>query len=286
MSESRSRSAPRSRTAPQPKGRSVVTPRDLDVILTVFLQRAATRKQLQELGLFGSVSVANCRLRKLFDTRHLRRVFVSAGGCSSEAVYVTGRAAVPEIVAALGIEKSEVERLASQEAPFFLAHALAATDVRVAFERGCPPEFASFRWFSEPECRHEYSVRNPGGGFARRIMKPDGAARFALDGISHLVLIEVDRGHVSRPQFAKSLATYRDYLGRRLAEAAYGADRVSVLCVTTGGRRARSLRDVARATGVPVAFAEMEEVMGIGPYAAVWLPGDAEARLPLAEVLR
>lgn len=283
MCESHSESVRRNRLLPDTSRRLSITARDRRILVEIFLQRAVTRRQLQHLGYFGATAVANSRLRRLFDGGYVRRSFVPAGAYATEAVYVPGRDAIPELVSALGIERAEIERLIGQEAPMFLAHALAVTDARIAFTRLKPSCIAHLEWLSEPEVRHEYRLGSHAES-ERRVLKPDGALLVTAKTKAYLYFIEVDRGHVSCPQFAKSCASYTQYISRGIAREVYGTEHVSVLCITTGGNlRISHLAEVAKRESLALRIASMGDVIR-DPYGRVWRSNNSKDLTELLEV--
>lgn len=260
----------RSRTVPSPAGRTDLTERDADLLCDVFLQRVATRKQVQALGYFGSTTVACARLRKLFDGRYLRRSYVSAGAYAAEALYLLGPAAVDTVAARLGVERGEVARVARTGSPGALAHAKALVDVRICFGSRVPPGTGA-EWLAECQVRHEYSVRDA-RGTSRHVLKPDGAVILSLGGAArHLYLVELDLGHVGLVPWRRSCAGYRRYLGLGLHREAYGVRSADVLCVTSGGeRRIGHLSSAAQAEGAPMRFASLDAFLSEGPFARIW----------------
>jgi hypothetical protein len=253
--------------------------RDRELLAEVFLMRAGTRSYLQRRGILPSTSVANSRLRRLFDGGYLRRLFVPAGAHATQCVYTIGRAAVSEVVALLGIERNEVDRLANQPSSTCLQHSLVACAVRLAFESPMPHRV---RWFTEPGCRLEYEIRTPLSTH-HHVFKPDGAVLLSSPG-ARLFFLEVDRGTVSRPQFARCCNSYLRYFARGFIQEHYGVDLGEVLCVTTGGqRRIEHLAAVALREGLPVRFAELDTLERLGPYCRIWSGASGEKTTLLGE---
>ena len=67
----------------------VLTKRDEDLIVDLFLHQAMDRGQLQELH-FSSVQRCNMRLRKLFDQGYVARDFHPSSPYGSQAIYRIG----------------------------------------------------------------------------------------------------------------------------------------------------------------------------------------------------
>ncbi len=265
-----------------PVGGMCLTDRDRAILRTVFLQRAVTRKQLMSLGYFHSLTAASERLRMLFDHGLLNRHSVSTDLATVELVYTVGMRAVHELSSMLGVDVVDVRRSVSSGAPFALSHAIAVTDVRIEF-LAHPAEFENIEWLSEIEVRHEFTVNG-----AQYVLKPDGAILFDYDGKRQIAFLELDRGHVSRPQFKRSCHTYRTYFDLRLAEDVYGVQSATLLgIVHSGERRLRSLLGLAGNAGLFASFASWSEVTDHGVNGAVWRTAQEQGnKHKLTEVLR
>lgn len=264
-------SARRNREVPDARRRVILTDRDRQLLVDLFLQRAMTRRQLQDLRYFSSTSVANDRLRKLFDAGYLRRSFLSTGAYATEAVYYVGKSAVPEIVLNLGLDLREVTRLTSPGSSTHLAHAIAATDARITFLRGAPAGIGA-KWLTEPECRHEFTLESSANSRIH-VLKPDGA--LVVNGReAGFFFVEIDRGHVSRDQFEHACVTYRKYLDGGLAEQTHGRYKFQVICITTGGSlRIRHLGNAANRAGIALRLATRAD-FAADPYGDIWQSAD------------
>ena len=81
------------------RGNLVLTKRDEDLLVDLFLHQAMDRGQLQELH-FSSVARCNLRLRKLFDHGYLARDFHPMAPYGSQGIYRIGRKAASVIARA------------------------------------------------------------------------------------------------------------------------------------------------------------------------------------------
>lgn len=242
-----------------------LTDRDHKVLRDVFLQRAVTRKQLMALGHYGSVTVANERLRLLFDHGYLQRSSIATDLGTCELIYTLGREATSHLVRQLGIDRPEVMRAVETEAPLAIGHALAVTDARIAFTRIHLPNIA-VEWLAEPQVRHEYLHSG-----VRHVLKPDGAVLVSHGDSRMIAFLEVDRGNVSLPQFTRCCESYRRYKQLRLPSEVYGVSAATMLCVVhAGDRRLGHLLAVSKHVGLPAFFASADLLFEHGPYEPIW----------------
>lgn len=72
----------------------MLTPRDETLLTDLFLNRAMSRTQVEEMH-FGSVARANARLRQLFDHGYVLRRYRDDCPYGSQAVYSIAAKAVP-----------------------------------------------------------------------------------------------------------------------------------------------------------------------------------------------
>jgi len=226
--------------------------RDEVLLCDLFLQRALSRSQIEELH-FTSTARCNARLRLLFDHRFVERYFPPASPFGAQAVYTAGRAAVPVLSRRLEMDMTEVARLYRRgKTPTFIEHTLAIADVWLAFRRAAAktPDIDIERWLPEMQCRHEWEIRATGGGkWKKETFKPDGFIRLQAGNFEHCFFIEADLGHTSSGQFANKLATHIRYLESGLFEQTYGAHSFQTLVITTGTRRLQNLKALAQKQG-------------------------------------
>lgn len=274
----------RKRAVPVPDRRLRLTARDDLLFEWVFLHRAATKDHIIATGFFGSTPRANQRLRLLFDHGYLRRAYVATGPYAAKAVYLPGPAATDILARNLEIPREEVARQARKEpGRIFLEHSLACADLRMEIEAAAKAgAFAVESYLPEPLCRHEYVVRR-GGKDDRRILKPDGYVELARGDQRLRGFLEMDLGHVSSEQMARSFLHYRTYLADGLFEEAYGAATYEVLVVTTAGsRRISNLTPAVRSAQAPrVRFATADAVREFGFGGPIWSTAGERARSPL-----
>lgn len=251
------------------KGR--LTSRDREIIATVALYGATTRSLLVCLGYFASVSCANRRLRFLFDRNYLRRTSIAAGPYTVETVYVLGTNSVDVAAQAGVLDREELVRQARRQPErAYLEHQLGVLSLRVML-CACPSEVRVTSFMAEPECRHEYEIRN-GTRVTRRLIKPDAYFEVEVDG-QHVqsFFVEYDRGNCSVPQMRGVFERYDQYAKDGAFEAAYGRENFEVLVVTTAGeRRISHLATVAQDCDVAVRFATVQDIWSQGFYSPIW----------------
>ena len=178
-----------------------------------------SRDQVIDLRYLTSVTRTNTRLRGLVALGLLRRLETPFFGQSLYCVGAKAREVVGEAVEPLLGGRNP--------SPRFIQHALAVTNVRVGLiKRGATG------WRFEQQLWRTFEY----GG--RRIeVRPDGLS-FTPSGI---LAVEVDLGHVSPAKFASKLRAYDAFLASGACERLWKCGNFSLLTVTTGKQRLRSL---------------------------------------------
>ncbi|MDQ2987312.1 MAG: replication-relaxation family protein [Armatimonadota bacterium] len=248
-----------------------LTDRDGELIETVALHGAASRRQLMARGYFKSVSRANRRLRQLFDCNYLRRTHVASGPYCLETVYLLGPKGVAVVAESAITNRVELSRH-SQRPPqrTFLEHHLGVLSLRIALEL-TPAGTHLKEFLTEPECRHEYEIVK-GMRRIKRVIKPDGFAAVKFREHHYFFFIEYDRGNCSLPQMRGVFERYAAYKREGAFQSVYNEDTFDVLVVTTAGnRRIDHLVAVAKSCGINVRFATMEDINAVGFYGPVWV---------------
>lgn len=224
------------------------TARDVEVACLLYAHRVLTRDHLIRLGLFGSVPRCNARMLRLVEAGWAKRYRHALRGAGAQGLYGLAPSAVEAVANRLGADANDVSRWARRSvAPLFLEHTLRLADLRIVFEQ----ESGLVKWLPEALCRHEYSVKRPGGSWRKRIFQPDACAM--LDG-GRILFVELDLGNVSLPSFARKVRSYREYLLEGAFQGAYGREDFEVLVLATTARRIQSLGLVARDEGGAVPF--------------------------------
>jgi len=245
------------------------TERDRQIACEVFASRLLSRDHLIGLGFFGSVSRANLSLRRMVDAGLVRRVYPAHG---AQALYAVGPNATALVAARFGIEASEVARLACKDpGRLHIEHTVRVNDVRLMIHRAAQEAGLGFRWVPEIFARHEYEVRE-GHRWKARILKPD--AFFTLmggAGRASNFLLEVDLGHVGRPQWGRSVRQYEEHASLGLLKEAFDVEEARVLTITTGGPlRLRHLAEPAPEGSRRYLFSTFADAEAAGILGGCW----------------
>lgn len=204
----------------------ILTERDRKIVYEIAMSHVLSRDQILSLGLFGSITRVNTRLRVLRElglVRHLETPYFSG------SLYVPGCNA-PEVLT------GRVARLITnrQPSPRFLRHALSVTNIRLALmSKGATDwRFEATLWRTFESSGKTLEVR------------PDGMAITAKGAL----LIECDLGHVSPQKLAAKLGVYHEFLKGGHAKGLWGINDFNILTITTGKLRAERLRELAPST--------------------------------------
>lgn len=200
-----------------------LTERDHKLVFEVAMSHVLSRDHILALGLFGSVTRVNTRLRVL---RELGLVRLLETPFFKGSLYVPG-------VNAPDVLEGRVARLVAnrQPSPRFLQHALATTNIRLAMLAKGATE-----WRFEPMLWRTFEVAGK-----KLEVRPDGMA-ITRKGC---VIIECDLGHVAPTKFAAKLDAYHQFLKGGHARRLWQIDDFNLLVVTTGKLRAQRLHELA-----------------------------------------
>lgn len=236
----------RNRFTPKPNGGLLLVERDAELLTDLFLHRAMSRVQLQQLY-FGSLTRCNVRLRQLFDYGYVKRHYLTQARYVTQAVYSVGKAAAAIIAPRLDLDPSDVaNQCRVSTTPTFLEHTLRIVDMLLAFRAAALNGSALNieRWLPETLCRHEYEIRSSNGGsWTKEVFNPDAFVRFARHDPQTLLnyFFEVDLGHISSRQFLSKLMIHQRYMASGLFASMFGCDQFRTLVVTTSETRLRNL---------------------------------------------
>jgi hypothetical protein len=198
----------------------ILTERDRKLVFEIAMSHVLSRDQILALGMFGSVTRVNTRLRVLRELGLVRLL---------ETPYFKGSLYVPGVNAPEVLSERVAQLIRSrQPSPRFLRHALCVTNIRLALSaRGATD------WRYEPMLRRTLTV-------AGRVLdvRPDGMA-ISPKGV---LLVECDMGHVSSTKLAQKLHTYNEFLRGGHAKRCWGTNDFNLLTITTGSLRATTLR--------------------------------------------
>jgi hypothetical protein len=234
----------RSRFERQPFSGIRLTERDEELVVDLYLHRAMSRLQIQNLY-FNSLSRVNMRLRQLYDHGYLMRHYLPLARYGSLAIYTPGPSAIPIIAVRTETEPTEVRRhCRSDRGPVYLEHGLAIVDFRLALKRAVS-HYSTVRlveWLPECKCRHEFEIRRLGGGSWRiEVFKPDAYFRLLANDGPKDYFAEIDLGNTSHAEFLKKIKIHKRYLTAGLFEPRYGNTSFRTLILTTSKSRQDNL---------------------------------------------
>ncbi len=187
------------------------------------LSHVLSRDQVVRLGYFTSTTRANTRLRELRCDGLIRRIETPFFG---QSLYAVSRSAMPY----LGETIARLVR-ARTASPRFLQHALSVTEVRIALiAQGADS------WRFEQQLRSVFEFAGK-----RFEVRPDGLVLSADTATA----IEVDLGHVAPSKFKEKLYALDAFIASGDSFRQWTKPNPSLLAVTTGERRAHTLRRLA-----------------------------------------
>lgn len=284
-------------------GRTVLTPRDLELLLSVYKYRYLSTTQVQALH-FLSAQTAARRLRLLSRAGYLADF--RAPGVDERLVTLAAKGA-EAVAAQLLVPLSALDWAKRRPEPhdhYFLRHFLAASDFRIALTQACAevPDLALLGFLPEHLGRKTPSgsvakyirdvvadIESPG---RRHAHTPDGVFALARGGKAALFFLEVDRGTevLSDPGkgFLKAIRFYVAYLQGDTYQRYREDFRVAepfrafrVLIVTTSSERLSHMRAVGGALPVEPAHAKRfiwltteAEVTPATVLTSIWVPLD------------
>lgn len=214
-----------------------LTPRDIDIFIFVHSYGSCTIEHLRRrfFPTPGARSACYARILRLTEARYLSstRLPSLTGIGSGKSLLTIGPQARPVLAEALGIPRSEIERVTRSMSPFVIAHHLATCDVRLAVELATVnlDQVTLTEWLTDEELhRNPMKVKDPLTQKELPIV-PDGAFTLELsDGSSQQFFVEVDRSTVPAGRFKAKLYAY-------LVDAQQRAERVPFLIVATTKER-------------------------------------------------
>lgn len=269
-----------SRSTPEALQKASLTPRDKEMLLSLYYQRCLTTRQIAEMHYKYSFRgkentqaelIARRRIRKLFDNRIVDRFFVDVGNEGSSQGHVVLDELGAKVVA--GMLGQKIEDISwsyeMNEARLpYLEHMVDTNNfylylLRKARELG--HEVTGFR--TENHCRHSFKFWGE-----RMICNPDayGQYWFSEDEGFHFFL-EWDNGTMTPQVFQRKHKRYAAFYGSGTFEATYGSFPL-VLTVAPTKARALVLRDCIYGidnTDLQWLFASKDEVE-INPLGSIW----------------
>lgn len=238
----------------------VLTDRDRRLISDVASFGVLTRRQLQDLGHFHSVTRANAVLLRLTRFSYLSVRPPLAVSARARAVYALGRR---------GAELCHLDGKGSRfggASDLFVHHQLLVNDIRILFGQD-DAGYALERWMTDLEL----GARGLG-------LLPDGYVEYSWHGRHFSAFIEADRGTETLDRW---LAKVNGYVG--IAQGPYqqgfGRRFFRVLVVAESERRLENIQKaVARRTDRLFWFAPLGALRAVHPIHAGWLRPDGSVQ--------
>lgn len=177
--------------------------RDRQILQGVYKYRLLSRKQIQSLFGFGSLTRVNTRLRQLFDAKLLDRIFTPVFWGSPEAYYCLGIRGAEFIAENAKEDIFEIKRKRRQilkTSSLFLKHQIAVNEVRIAFEL----IFNNFPDFQlQFQTDNIQIISNRG-----KVFIPDGYMVFLYQGRIFALFLEIDLGTETLNRIQEKAETY------------------------------------------------------------------------------
>jgi len=230
--------------------------RDGEFLTLLFEQRALTRNQVLDLGLFKSVARCNARLKLLRDARLVKRIPDPLGFLGGIGIYALTKRGLSHFLSTLSEEARErFIHAPARVTENCLKHSLKITDVRIGMQRASSArQFDIEIWLSEHLARHKFAPDDTRP--ERVLMKPDAFVRFqTLNGDTRTLFIEVDLGNVSLPRMLERFKAYDAYQHSEAYQEieAYQDATLELAVFTTGSKRLERLKLLAkRVPGVEI----------------------------------
>ena len=228
----------------------LLTPRDEQLLCSVFELRQTTAAQLQALVFPGRTpTVASRRLEKLRTHEFLsaRRLPVARAAGPSPYVYALGPAGVGVVAEHLGLPLDQVRKRQRQDSRLswmWYPHRHAIGDVRVAFLRTCRTQSYTLTWQTDEEIA------------ARKLpVRPDAffTVTFGPEGPRASFFLEVQRE--SRPSHWEAKArTVIPYFTSGTYTNDFGVKSLRVLTVAPTRNQAWHVHEVAMGLELPQLF--------------------------------
>lgn len=233
-----------------------VTPRDRDLIHTIYTHRVLRRDQIERLY-FPSKNTANARLAKLNQHGYLcrRRLPVEYGQGSSQWLYLLGSRGANLVAQVEGIDLEQLawRRSHNHVSTMFLEHTLMVNDIRIAMQLGANRAgYRIERWLREEELKAQPDrvwIETAPGQRREVALVPDGYFALAFGQRRAHFFVEADRATESNGRWAQKVLAYLAYVRSGAYARRYGTDCLRVLTVTTSQQRLHNLLRTTRKTG-------------------------------------
>ena len=243
-----------------------VTPRDLEVIYSVYTHRVLTTEQIQALH-FSSPALCRSRLRRMFQHGFLWRTDLPTKLSEGRRplVYFLDEKGAEFLLEHYDLEPEDLDWDPEHNTVSdpFIEHLIKTNEVRVALEVAATRNAITIeKWLDDKTLKSKQqkdyvALSGPQGGAQRTAIVPDGYFYFKLDErkYSHNFL-EVDRATVvgmysqsGRRDWARKVRAYLAYHQQGLYQKRYGTKSMRVLTITTREKRLQNLKAITEQAG-------------------------------------
>lgn len=291
---------PRYRRAQNPPP-FTLTERDVQVLRHVHEQRFLTREQIQRLA-FTPTTTSSCkrRLTMLYHHAYIDRLYVpvTLPYGAPRAVYCLGRRGAELLASEHSADDPSVDwrRQDNDRDLIFLAHTLAANDVRIAVTNACRVRAWPLEWTDERTLRSMLAgekIADPGAAGRAVAVIPDGHFAVDVDGVRYAFALELDRGTVEERRLRQKARLLGAWTQSGTYARHFHLDTLRVLFVVAAGAstafRMERLRRWTEAEGGRSLFwfAEYDRVLaGDVLVDRLWQVGGESGRHALLEHVR
>jgi hypothetical protein len=243
-----------------------ITPRDLEVIHSVYTHRLLTSEQILALH-FASPALARSRLRRMFQYRLLWRTELPTKPTEGRRplVYFLDEKGAECLFEHYDLEPEDLDwdKEHNSVSDPFIEHLIKTNEVRISFEIAARQHsMAIEKWLDDKTLKSKQqkdyvTITGPQGGKHKTAIVPDGYFYIKLDEkkYSHNFL-EVDRATVvgmysqsGRRDWARKVRAYLAYYHQGFYQKRYGTKSMRVLTVTTGEKRLQNLKAITEQAG-------------------------------------
>jgi hypothetical protein len=269
--------------------RLILQPRDMDIICAVYEYRYLSRDQIQRLVSFNCVTKANIRLRKLYDSHYLSRLFLPTTRGSSKAIYFLSKKGVDIVTEILGIDPLIVkkeQKQSSQVKSLFLNHHLNLNEVRIAFSKAIQehPDMKLERWIDDHHCLQEYD-RYCSGQKVKRFFRPDGYFRFWYKERLYSYFVELDQATMSHQRFKIKVKEYEEFARSGRYQKIFGVSYFRVLVIVPSVQRMLNLKKTIEALTNKIFWVTtLKKITSDDSFGPIWFRAGHDGLHPLMEI--
>jgi hypothetical protein len=231
-----------------------LTPRDRQVVQTVYEYRFLRREQIETL-LFPSRNTANRRLKHLFQHGFLKRLLppVRLGEGRPQPIYALDERGADLIAAQGDVSREEIRwrKKDNRTSYLFLDHTLNNNTFRIAVTLAAKKQgYRILRWLDERDIK-TLGERVPAPGKQVRYLPvtPDAFFEIDLGDRQAGFFLEMDMGTMANRRFKDKVRAYILYKTGGHYEKRFGTGSLRVLTVTTSHRRLRNLKRTTEGAG-------------------------------------